>query len=314
MKTKVSILPTNMHMNGPGHPESPKRLSTLEALFHKLAREGRIQLSDTAGDTPEDGLDCVFRIYQETHSREYITSLLFREVPTGTVVRLDPDTGFSEGSRKAIIACAKAVETLLQHRKTAGGIHFLAQRPPGHHALRDRSMGFCLVNHAGALVRNILQMDLDARLAVLDFDVHNGNGTEATLRDLNRCLFISTHQYPFYPGTGSGKDNRIDSDGGGILDLPLPEGTDDDDYRHVLREKILPRLEAFRPTDMILSAGFDGHRDDPLGGWLLTEEIFMEIGQSLPPLGCRFIASVLEGGYNSRALSRSVEAYLTGIG
>lgn len=212
------------------------------------------------------------------------------------------------------MTCGESVDFLLHRRLANGGIYFLAERPPGHHALRDRAMGFCLVNHTAALAQNILQTDPDSRVAVLDFDVHHGNGTEDSLRGLDRCLFISTHQYPFYPGTGSEKSNQSDADGAGVLNLPLPEGTDDEDYRKVLKEKIMPRLEKFRPTDLLVSAGFDGHRDDPLGGWLLTEEIYSDIGRSLLSVECRFIASVLEGGYNLTALSRSVEAYLSGIG
>ena len=314
MKPEISLLPINTHTNGPGHPESPNRLTTLETLFHRLAQEGVIRFSDAVGDPEKTDIDVFFPIYEGVHSRDYLSSLFLQKVPAGRVIRLDADTGFSDGSREAIIACAKSVASLLRHRETGGGIHFLAERPPGHHALRDRAMGFCLVNHTAALVQNIHRTDPDARLAVLDFDVHHGNGTEECLQGLDRSLFISTHQYPFYPGTGSGQNNRNDPDSGGILDIPLPEGTDDEDYRIVLRENILPRLEKFRPTDLIVSAGFDGHRDDPLGGWLLTEEIFSEIGQSLLSFECRFIASVLEGGYNLAALSRSVEAYLSGIG
>ncbi len=313
MDTEVFLLSVNTHTNGPGHPESPERLFTLESLFRRLAQTGLTILCNSENSRSVEDVDSFFRIYEKVHSRDYLSTLLSRKVPPGTVIPLDPDTGLSNGSREAIMACGASLNALLQHRQANGGNYFLAERPPGHHALRDRAMGFCLVNHTAALAQNIHQTDPDSRVAVLDFDVHHGNGTEDSLRGLDRCLFISTHQYPFYPGTGSDKNNRREADGGGLLNLPLPEGIDDEDYRTVLKEKILPRLENFRPTDLIVSAGFDGHRDDPLGGWLLTEEIYLDIGRSLLSLECRFIASILEGGYNLTALSCSVEAYLNGI-
>ncbi len=313
MDTEI-LLSANTHSNGPRHPESPDRLDTLRTLFLRLSHTGPIKLSIFTDSKTNKQEDSFFRIYEKVHSREYLSSLLLRQIPPGTTIPLDPDTGLSRGSREAVMTCGESVDFLLHRRLANGGIYFLAERPPGHHALRDRAMGFCLVNHTAALAQNILQTDPDSRVAVLDFDVHHGNGTEDSLRGLDRCLFISTHQYPFYPGTGSEKSNQSDADGAGVLNLPLPEGTDDEDYRKVLKEKIMPRLEKFRPTDLLVSAGFDGHRDDPLGGWLLTEEIYSDIGRSLLSVECRFIASVLEGGYNLTALSRSVEAYLSGIG
>ncbi len=310
VKPAIFFLPGEGHSNGPGHPEGLRRLNTLDHLFRRLAAEGKVTLSDQWKEDPES----FFRVYEGPHLQQYLEGLLSFPFPSGGIARLDPDTGFSLGSLSAIQATASAISTLLQSRQQAGGLYFLAERPPGHHALSGRAMGFCIVNHTAAIAWNILRQDPEARVAVLDFDVHHGNGTEEILRGRDRFLFISTHQYPFYPGTGSGRDNSDRPRGEGILDIPLAEGTDDSAYHKILREQVLPRLERFRPTDLVVSAGFDAHREDPLGGLLLTEETYHVIGNSIRKLDCRFIASVLEGGYNLEALSRSVEAYLNGIG
>ncbi|MHB8422708.1 MAG: histone deacetylase family protein [Leptospirales bacterium] len=308
MKPHVLFCPSGLfHDNGHSHPESPERLQTLSSLFSRLESSGRITLSSIS---PAKDLN----LYEGPHHRAYLDILAKLNASSGFPYRLDPDTSFSASSMAAILSTASALEFLMEAQQGEGGIFFLAERPPGHHALPDRAMGFCLVNHAAALAWHINRSNPESRIAVLDFDVHHGNGTEAILRHQPRTLFISTHQYPFYPGTGSGAENSDRGRGEGILDIPLEEGTDDKTYRKFLLDSVLPRMERFRPTHIIVSAGFDAHRDDPLGGLLLTEEIYLEIGKRLLTFGCPFIASVLEGGYNLRALSRSVEAYLQGLG
>lgn len=308
MKPHVLFCPDGLfHRNGPSHPESPERLQTLSDLFSRLESSGMITLSSVA---PAKNL----RLYDGPHHATYLEILLELNRSANFPYRLDPDTAFSASSMAAILSTASALDFLIEAQLRGGGNFFLAERPPGHHALPDRAMGFCLVNHTATLAWHIHRSNPESRIAVLDFDVHHGNGTEAILRDQSRTLFISTHQYPFYPGTGSGKENTNRGRGEGILDIPLEEGTKDKEYRSVLLNTVFPRLEQFRPTHLIVSAGFDSHRDDPLGGLLLTEEIYQETGKRILALGCPFIASILEGGYNLSALSRSVEAYLRGLG
>ncbi len=307
MKPHVLFCPAGLaHTNGPSHPESPERLQTLSTLFSRLASEGTVSLSSIPA-----GKD--LSLYDGPHHRSYLDMLASLNDSPRSPRRLDPDTAFSSATMTAILSTASALSLLIEACRNEGGNFFLAERPPGHHALPDRAMGFCIVNHAAALAWHLHRLHPESRIAVLDFDVHHGNGTEAILRGLGQILFISTHQYPFYPGTGSGRENTDGRKGEGILDIPLQEGTDDDWYRTILDETVFPRLERFRPTFLIVSAGFDAHREDPLGGLLLTEEIYHEIGERLCTLGCPFIASVLEGGYNLSALSRSVEAYLRGL-
>ncbi|MHB1285757.1 MAG: histone deacetylase family protein [Leptospirales bacterium] len=307
MKPHVLFCPDGIfHSNGHSHPESPERLQSLSNLFFRLQSRGTISMSSVfAGKdlTPYNG----------PHLRSYLDMLASIDNPPESPRRLDPDTGFSTTTMTSILSTAATLELLLSSYQSGGGCFFLAERPPGHHALSDRAMGFCIVNHVATLAWHILRTNPESRVAILDFDVHHGNGTEAILRSQDRLLFISTHQYPFYPGTGSGRENTIRKKGEGILDIPLAEGTDDQQYRTVLNELVFPRLEQFRPSVLIVSAGFDAHRDDPLGGLLLTEETYHDIGRRLLTLECPFIASVLEGGYNLSALSSSTEAYLQGL-
>ncbi len=293
------------HTNGPGHPESPDRQKVLETLFGDMAQQDEIAFQSIA---PSGTIE----FYEGPHTPSYLRLLSENTSDPDCPSRLDPDTGMSRASLPALRATAAALSKLVSAYRNGEGRFFVSERPPGHHALPDRAMGFCLVNHIATLAWRIRSTDPDARIAIFDFDVHHGNGTEAMVRDIPGTLFISTHQYPFYPGSGSGRENRSGPSGEGILDIPLPEATGDKKYLEIFYQTVVPRIERFKPTALLVSAGFDAHKDDLLGGLALTEETYSAIGQTLARMGPAFIASVLEGGYNLTALVRSVEAYLRG--
>ncbi len=184
---------------------------------------------------------------------------------------------------------------------------FALVRPPGHHALPDRAMGFCLVNNAAVAAR-FAQAELGhARVAILDWDVHHGNGTQAIVGDDPTVLYISLHQWPFYPGTG-GPTEQTDT----VLNVPMSAGSGDEEYLHAFDHTVAPVLERFCPDLVIVSAGFDAHEDDPLAHMRLTEEGFRQLARRTAALAPR-LAAVLEGGYNLDTLPGLVKAALEGF-
>ncbi len=293
------------HDSGPGHPESVRRFQVLDPLISRMEKEGAAQVVPVQETTD-------LSLFRLAHDSTYIDFL--EKGPGSHPLMLDPDTRLSPGSTTALRGISGALEQLTRKAGTGAPSSFLLARPPGHHALGNRAMGFCLVNTIATLAMSIRKKLPDSRIAILDFDVHHGNGTEAILSALPSFLYISTHQFPFYPGTGSGADNILRNDFSGIMDIPLPSGTTDRDYRPVLEERILPRLSAFSPDVLLLSAGFDGHRDDPLGGFLLTDETYFLLGQSIARFQPQsFIVSILEGGYNLVQLPKSLGSYMEGL-
>jgi acetoin utilization deacetylase AcuC-like enzyme len=191
---------------------------------------------------------------------------------------------------------------------------FCAVRPPGHHAESSRAMGFCLFNNVAVGARYTqLHYKLD-RVAIVDWDVHHGNGTQEIFYDDPSVLYISTHQYPYYPGTGSAQEVGEGKGKGTTLNVPLRAGTTAEKYLERFQRMVIPALEDFKPEMLFISAGFDAHRDDPLAGILLTEETYTEMTKMVREIAdkhCRGkIVSVLEGGYDLNALPRCVEAHL----
>ncbi len=231
------------------------------------------------------------------HDAAYLDALRAIDRP----VRLDPDTVASATSwEAAVLAAGVTLEAV-----DRGG--FALVRPPGHHALPGRAMGFCLLGNVAVAVR-YAQAELGLeRVAVLDWDVHHGNGTEAMLRGDESTLFVSLHQWPFYPGTGG-----PGTSGGNVVNVPLPAGSGEREYLAAMAEVVEPAIRAFAPELLLVSAGFDAYAGDPLAEMELTADGFRELARRASALAPR-VAAVLEGGYDVDALPGLVEAALAGF-
>jgi len=231
-------------------------------------------------------------------------------MPDCDLVRLDSDTIASPGTWDAAVCAAgavcRAVEDVVSCKTSRA---FCANRPPGHHAEPSKPMGFCLFNNVfvGALHAQSLGLE---KIAIIDFDVHHGNGSDAMARLHENVFYISSHQWPLYPGTG-GPDEQIDNR---IMNIPLPAGTGSTRFRAAYEDNVFPALHAFKPDLVMISAGFDAHRDDPLAQMELIQEDFSWITKALCDISNLYsqgrVVSVLEGGYNLDALKTSVAAHL----
>jgi acetoin utilization deacetylase AcuC-like enzyme len=289
------------HDPGRHHPEGPARL---HAVFDALADPEFARLERR--EAPEAALEDLLRV----HPRPHVERLL-RAVPKSGHVGIDADTILSPASGAAALRAAGAVVAAVDAviAREADNA-FCAVRPPGHHAEPERAMGFCLFNNiaVGALrarVAHQLQ-----RIAVIDFDVHHGNGTQAAFEADDGLLYASTHQSPLYPGTGSASETGV----GNIVNVPLRPMAGSSQFRAGMTQRILPALEAFRPELLLISAGFDAHRCDPLAQLLLDEEDYIWITEKLIEIAYRHaggrLVSALEGGYDLAALGASAAAHI----
>ena len=289
------------HLTPPGHPEQVARI---EAIWRALEAPAFAALDRR--EAPEAEEADILRCHPERLLRRYRA-----EVPAEGFQPLDPDTWLSPGTLEAALravggACA-AVDAVLDG---AAANAFVAMRPPGHHCEAERPMGFCFFGTAAIAAKRALDHHGLGRVAVLDFDVHHGNGTQDLLWDERRAFFASSHQWPLYPGTGRREETGAH---GQVMNVPLRPGTGGREMRAAWEEILAAALD-FRPELVIVSAGFDAHRDDPLAGLAWTEEDFAWITQAICDLAedaCEGrVVSVLEGGYDLPALAASVAAHV----
>ena len=290
------------HQPPAGHPERPERL---EAAMKGIDQLDQVDLRDAQAADPAD----LARI----HGPTYLDNLNSLDA-SGSLMSLDPDTYLGRGSLRAARLAAGAVcQGVDQVMAEPERAVFAVVRPPGHHAESARAMGFCLLNSIAAGARRATDHHGLQRVAVVDFDVHHGNGTEAILRGDARCLFVSSHQSPLYPGTGN-PDQTTDQN---ILNATLTPNSGSDEFRSLWTEHLLPAIDAFRPELVLVSAGFDAHWRDPLAQLQLKDEDYYWIGEQLKTLANRHAAgrlvASLEGGYDLLALTESVLAFAEGI-
>ena len=290
------------HLTPPGHPERPDRLRAIERVlmeepFDKLDRV----------EAPEGDEAAVLYAHPESHL-EHIRAA----VPAEGISHIDGDTVLSPKSWQAALTAIGAANAAVDDvfGKRADNV-FVASRPPGHHAEKTRAMGFCLFNHAAIAARHARKIHGAERVAIVDWDVHHGNGTQDIFWDDPNVLYCSTHQALLYPGTGSRNET---GETGNIVNVPLPAGSGSDAFREAFGTRILPRLDDFRPDLIIISAGFDAHRRDPLADINLDEEDFdWATGYLLECAGrnCENrLVSLLEGGYDLHGLAFSVAAHI----
>jgi acetoin utilization deacetylase AcuC-like enzyme len=293
------------HVNPPGHPERPDRLRAIESVleqerFQPLARE----------QAPAAPLETIALC----HPMEYVEEVR-DATPKDGWVRLDADTTMSPGSFEAAVrAVGAALLAVLEVAARKAANAFCPLRPPGHHAETVRPMGFCIFNQAAIAARHAQKRHGIGRVAVVDFDVHHGNGTQEIFWSDATLMYCSTHEMPLYPGTGA-LSERGDHDN--IVNAPLRAGDGGEKFKDALDTRILPRLSAFAPEFVIISAGFDAHMRDPLANLQFTEADFgwatrriMEVADKTA--GGRLI-SILEGGYDLEGLSQSVAAHVTAL-
>ena len=295
MKTAIITSDSSeKHLTGDGHPEQPKRIIS---IVNKLKKKEQL-IWEKPSNVPKN-------ILRLTHSEQYLKNLN-NSFPSKGISFLDGDTVISPGSKKAIFDAAgstiKAIDGIENCEfKNA----FCVVRPPGHHAEKNKAMGFCCLSNAGIATNYLIDKYGYKKIACVDFDVHWGNGNYNVLYDNKNSLYISTHQYPFYPGGGSENDKGKYNNS---LNIPLPAGTTSEEYFNAF-ERVIDRLVEYKPDFLVFSAGFDAHKDDPLAQFELSSKDFYEITRRTLKATNKFtngkVISILEGGYDLNALADS---------
>ncbi len=292
------------HDPGPGHPESPARLKAVMAALQGIENAGLgFEVAPEANESD------LLRVHKPNMVEEVLLT-----IPAAGYAYLDHETIVSPGSRAAALRAAGAGIAAVDAVVAGTAVNaFCAVRPPGHHATHNQSMGFCLFNNIAVAAIYARAVHKIARVAVLDFDVHHGNGTQDILREADDTFYGSSHEYPNYPGSGTHSEDGPCT----IINAPLPPMTTSDAFRAAWRDLILPELAEFGPDLILVSAGFDGHRKDPLSmmqlevadyGWLTTEI------RHLAERHCDGrLVSMLEGGYDLDALAASARAHVEAL-
>lgn len=301
------------HKPGLGHPERPERLSAIHRKITGSPLYGKLLL--IAPDKPD------MKYIESNHSTSYIAEVK-KKIESGTGF-LDMDTGVSENSFEAALSAVggslKMCDAVMSGQAVNG---FCAVRPPGHHAEYDYASGFCIFNNIAIAARYLHDKYALKRIAIVDWDVHHGNGTQHSFEGDDFVYYISLHQVPLFPGTGAAKEKGYGRGAGFTLNIPMEPGMTDEDYLDAFNSVIVPELDKFRPEIVLISAGFDAHHADPLASIMLSTEVFHTFTQMLVGVAERHcggrVISFLEGGYNVEALSESVlkmmEAFVSASG
>ena len=289
------------HDPGGGYPESPERLSQ---IFERL-------------NDPEFGLllrrkapKIDARQISRVHDMDYVQSIMQSSRATGNI-DIDGVTKLMQDSPDSILRSAGAVIAAVDDVMSGSGNNaFCASRPPGHHAGRAQAMGFCFFNNVALGVHHALEEHGLERIAIVDFDVHHGNGTQSIFKNDARVFFASTHQWMIFPKTGAADETGV----GNLLNVPLARGTKGDRFRQAIDEQVIPALDTFAPEMVFVSAGFDAHIADTVGGMKLVDSDFDYATNAVSDIADKYaggrLISVLEGGYNPRALASSVASHL----
>jgi acetoin utilization deacetylase AcuC-like enzyme len=291
------------HRPPPGHPERVERAEVMDAVAAAWRQRGRIVQAPRPATRVE-----LLRVHADHH----LSSI---DATVGRAVSLDPDTFTSPDTRDVALLAAGAaiggVEAIVQSRATRV---MALVRPPGHHAERDRAMGFCFYNNVAAAAAHALSLGME-RVVVMDYDVHHGNGTQWMFYEDPRVLYVSTHQYPFYPGTGAAEDVGRGKGAGFTVNVPLEAGSTDGDYAAVFEALVIPVIDQFKPELVLVSAGFDAHDRDPLARMRVSTSGYAALTRSLCDLAdthCHGrLVAVTEGGYDLAALKACLESSLS---
>ena len=292
------------HNTGDGHPEKVDRVTTVTNNFKKLDNKNLIWKKPVKFNKS---------LLETTHNSDYI-NFVEKSFPKQGLSFLDGDTIISPGSKDATRdAVGSIIAAIDGVQKKEFNNAFCAVRPPGHHAEKNKAMGFCIYNNVAVGAHYLIEQYQLNKIAIIDFDVHHGNGTQDIFYDNEKVLYISTHQYPFYPGSGTEKERGKYSN---IFNIPLPAGTTSEEYLNAY-EFVLKKLKEFRPEFILLSAGFDAHKNDPLAQFQLESEDFYTLTKRTLELSKLFcngrVVSILEGGYDLLALQESTQKHVEAL-
>ena len=292
------------HNTGNGHPEKIDRVTAIIDNFKKVDNKNLIWKKPNKFDE---------FFLNKTHSIEYINHVK-QSFPKKGLVFLDGDTIVSPGSKDATKDAVGSIITAIdgvQNKELKNA--FCAVRPPGHHAEKDKAMGFCIYNNVAVGANYLIEKYKYKKIAIIDFDVHHGNGTQDIFYDNEKVLYVSTHQYPYYPGSGSNKENGKFNN---VLNIPLEAGTTSEVYLNAY-ENVLNKIKQFKPEFLLFSAGFDAHIDDPLAQMRLSTEDYYTITKRTLEYSKSFcngrVVSILEGGYDLKALQNSTQRHVDAL-